>query len=376
MERSSARPDVHDTDYGSLYSFGARADGRTPEASLVNVNGTLYGTTYGGGKFGYYGTIFSFSMSGIEKVLHSFGAGSDGANPVGDLIDVNGTLYGTTENGGAYGSGTVFRISTTGIEKVLYSFGQDFSDGANPVAGLINVNGKLYGTTYEGGTYSNGTVFRISQTGKEHVMYSFGYAYDGANPLAPLVYAQGRLYGTTIFGGTSMPYPGGTVFRITLTGKEKVLHDFGNRHDGAYPWAGLTYARNKLYGTTESGGTRNAGTVFSITLSGAEKVLHDFSGPDGKYPYSRLLKVNDTLYGTTFTGGGYKCDRGESCGTVFSMTTEGAESVLHTFGTYLDGAGPYSSLIEVKGTLYGTTAKGGAHNHEKGGDGTVFALTL
>ena len=189
MERSFAQPDVHGPDYGTLYSFGAHADGRTPEASLVSVNGTLYGTTYGGGAYGYYGTVFSFTTRGIEKVLHSFGAGSDGANPVGDLIDVNGMLYGTTENGGAYGSGTVFRISSTGIEKVLHSFGHGFSDGANPIAGLINVNGKLYGTTYEGGTYNNGTVFRISQTGKEHVMYSFGYAYDGANPLAPLVYA-------------------------------------------------------------------------------------------------------------------------------------------------------------------------------------------
>ena len=339
------------------------------------MNGTFYGTTYGGGAYGYYGTVFSFTTRGIEKVLHSFGAGSDGANPVSGLIDVNGMLYGTTENGGAYGSGTVFRISSTGVEKVLHSFGQGLSDGANPIAGLIDVKGKLYGTTYEGGTYNNGTVFRISQTGKEHVMYSFGYAYDGANPLAPLVYVGGRLYGTTIFGGTSMPYAGGTVFRVTLTGKEKVLHDFGNRKDGAYPWAGLTYVDNNLYGTTESGGSHNSGTVFRITLTGAEKVLHEFSGADGKYPYSSLLKVKDRLYGTTFAGGGYRCDRGESCGTAFSMSTNGAETVLHTFGTYPDGAGPYSSLIEVKGILYGTTAKGGAHNHEKGGDGTVFAFT-
>ncbi len=372
IERSLARPQSASLDYASLYSFGLHADGRTPESSLIDVNGTLYGTTYGGGAYGYYGTVFSISVSGAENVLHSFGGGSDGANPIAGLIDVKGTLYGTTENGGAYSSGTVFRITTAGREKVLHSFGRTLSDGANPIAGLIAVNGKLYGTTYEGGLYNNGTVFKINQRGKEHVMHSFGYGYDGANPLASLVYVNNRFYGTTIFGGTSMS---GALFSITMLGKEKVVHDFGNLVDGAYPGAGLIDVNDKLYGTTESGGAHKLGTVFNFDLTGTEKVLHSFTGFDGKYPYASLIYADGKLYGTTFAGGGFKCDKGEACGTIFNVTVDGTESLLHTFGSYPDGASPYASLVKVNGKLYGTTSKGGLRNHNKGGDGTVFAFT-
>ncbi len=370
---SFPRPESMSLDYGSFYSFGEHADGKTPESSLLDVNGTLYGTTYGGGAYGYYGTVFSISISGTEKVLHSFGGASDGANPIGGLIDVKGTLYGTTENGGAYDSGTVFRISTTGTEKVLHSFGYSLSDGAGPYAGLIDVNDKLYGTTSEGGIYNNGTVFRISQRGKEHVMHSFGYGYDGANPFASLVYVKNRLYGTTIFGGTSMS---GTIFTVSTTGKEKVLHDFGNLFDGRYPQAGLIYVENKLYGTTESGGAHKAGTVFSLDMTGTEKVIHSFTGFDGKYPYASLLDVKGRLYGTTYAGGSSKCNHGEACGTIFNVSRDGSETRLHTFGDDSDGASPYASLIRVNRRLYGTTAYGGVHNHNRGGDGTIFSFSL
>jgi uncharacterized repeat protein (TIGR03803 family) len=83
-------------------------------------------------------------------VLHSFGDTPDGNDPNAGLINVNGTLYGTTSLGGAKNAGTVFSVTTTGNEKVLHSFAGG-SDGKYPNAGLMNVNGTLYGTSLQGG---------------------------------------------------------------------------------------------------------------------------------------------------------------------------------------------------------------------------------
>ncbi|MGC9993511.1 MAG: choice-of-anchor tandem repeat GloVer-containing protein [Candidatus Cybelea sp.] len=153
------RPDVR---YSVLYSFkDGSGDGEYPQASLSNVNGSLYGTTYYGGADGR-GAVFSITPSGTETVFHSFKGGSgDGENPYAGLINVNGKLYGTTFGGGANGHGTVFAISTSGKETVLHGFGRS-GDGSNPVAGLMNLKGTLYGTTYAGGANSGGTVFAIT----------------------------------------------------------------------------------------------------------------------------------------------------------------------------------------------------------------------
>ncbi len=146
-------------------------------------------------------TAFSVTTTGAEKVLHGFGGGSDGAHPVAGLINVNGTLYGTTSDGGSGGCdggcGTVFSVTTTGTEKVLYNFGGG-SDGTYPLASLINVKGTLFSTTYYGGANDDGTVFSVATTGAEKVLYNFGGDSDGAYPHANLIDVKGLLYGTTI----------------------------------------------------------------------------------------------------------------------------------------------------------------------------------
>ncbi len=137
--------------YKVLYDFGGSPNGANPEGSLTDVRGTLYGTTYAGGKFfDGDGTVFRITTSGTENVLHSFGYGADGAFPRATLIDMDGTLYGTTPAGGSYGNGsfffgTVFSINSAGREHVLYSF-RGSPDGETPAAGLIDMNGTLYGT--------------------------------------------------------------------------------------------------------------------------------------------------------------------------------------------------------------------------------------
>ncbi|MGC1381394.1 MAG: choice-of-anchor tandem repeat GloVer-containing protein, partial [Candidatus Baltobacteraceae bacterium] len=381
--------------YAKLYNFGRLPDGHHPGAGLVDVNGTLYGTTVNGGAYACgsgpsCGTVFSITTGGKEKVLHSFGYGADGFDPGAELIAVKGTLYGTTTEGGAYGQGTVFSITTHGTEKVLYSFGGG-TDGAYPDAALVDVNGTLYGTTTEGGTYACGgydcgTVFSVTTSGKEKVLYSFGGGTDGAYPYAELVEVNGTLYGTTIGGGGYGCLGGGcgTIFSITTGGSEKVLYSFkGGSGDGEYPKAGLINVKGTLYGTTANGGGsgscyRECGTAFSITRSGKEKVLHSFDGgTDGAYP-GALVDVNGTLYGTTTSGGGLgSCGSGGGCGTVFSITTSGKEKVLHSFGYRTDGYYP-STLVDVNRTLYGTTFYGGTFHgtHRRPATyGTVFALT-
>jgi uncharacterized repeat protein (TIGR03803 family) len=221
------------------------------------------------------GTVFSITPGGKEKVLYSFLGGTDGALPQSGLIDVKGTLYGTTRSGGAYssyycgyygspGCGTVFAITPSGREKVLHSFGNG-KDGTEPDTALVAVKGTLYGATLHGGCAScklgGGTVFSITPGGKETVLHSFNGS-DGSDPRATLLNVNGTLYGTTSDGGKTSS--GGTVFSITLSGYETVLYSFKCGQDGCYPYSGLSYVNGRFYGTTVLGGAHQGGTVFSI----------------------------------------------------------------------------------------------------------------
>jgi uncharacterized repeat protein (TIGR03803 family) len=135
----------------------------------------------------------------------------------------------------------------------------------------------------------------------------------------------------------------------------------------------LIDVKGLLYGTLSSGGPHGQGTVYSITTSGTVNVVYSFSGTDGAYPRARLIDAGGTLYGTTSTGGVRGCfsPNGSGCGTVFSVTRGGTEKVLHDFSYGgSDGYYPTSNLINVNGTLYGTTAYGGTHGY-----GTVYAIT-
>jgi uncharacterized repeat protein (TIGR03803 family) len=401
-----AGADVHHmttSAYRVLHEFGDPGrNGRNPAGSLLEVNGALYGTTASGGTGSCNitegrgcGTVFRMNpTSGAKKVLYSFkGGASDGAFPVAGLIDVNGTLYGTTEYGGGgcgnFGCGTVFSISATGTEAMLYSFDHQ-SDGFNPVAGLIDVNGTLYGTTELGGGSSCafcGTVYSITPSGSETTLHTFNTKGDGALPEAGLIDVKGTLYGTTEAGGSSAD---GTVYSITTTGTEKVLHSFGGSPDGASPSAALIDIKGTLYGTAASGGDKlcyevsyKCGVVYSITTTGKEKVVYTFTPGDdyagGASPSASLVNVNGVLYGTAPVGGNGSGCNNLGCGVVYRVTTTGQEAVLHVFNGGSDGARPASAMIDVNGTLYGTTPSGGgkkcAYYGAHLGCGTVFALT-
>ena len=285
-------------------------------------------------------------------------------------------------------------VAKAQVESVLHNFcannctAANAGDGADPIAGLVfDTAGNLYGTTYNGGEYGLGTVFKVTPSGKEKVLYTFRGAPDGASPYDRLLPdRRGNLYGTTSSGGA---YNGGTIFKITPSGKESVLYSFcaqSNCTDGAAPVAGLVFdTEGNLYGTTLRGGAYagcgieygyGCGTVFKVTPSGKESVLYNFCAQsgcsDGESPYSTLIfDAKENLYGTTLAGGDYGGPT--SGGTVFKVTLSGKESVLHSFceqSQCADGADPYAGLVfDRKGNLYGTTQWGGV------GGGTVFKIT-
>ncbi len=300
------------------------------------------------------GTVFELHPTGggrwTEKILHSFGSGTDGYNPWDSLIlDFAGNLYGTTAQGGdlncdaPFGCGTAFELTPTAsgswTEKVLYTFTDNGSDGKVPYAGLIfDGVGNLYGTTAYGGTgvcssvapTGCGTVFELAHQSNgawvEKVLHSFNRnGIDGFSPYTSLtIDAVGNLYGTTIEGGINSCNDGdngcGTVFVLTpATGggwAERALHNFSdNGQDGRFPYATLILdASGNIYGTASAGGAGNdfaydGGVAFELKRAGGgtwtEKVLHSFgSGTDGGYVLSGLVfDSSGNLYGTTQNGG-------------------------------------------------------------------------
>jgi uncharacterized repeat protein (TIGR03803 family) len=333
----------------------------------------------------------SGSGSYQEKRLYEFQgkAGKDGAQPNATLLigeRGTGVLYGTTVYGGAYGVGTVFKLTPTLTpyvykERVLYSFGSAKGDGKYPYASLIEIHRVLYGTTSGGGAYDKGTAFSVSVTGApEQKLHDFGGSNDGATPYSGLIDVNGTLYGTTSAGGSSQNC--GAVFSMSTAGAERVVYGFQNSpHDGCNPLgSGVVYLDGVLYGTTSVGGERNdchCGTIYGVSTTGSERVLHSFSG--GGDPVASLTPYDGVLYGTTFYGGklpsGSKCplDPQQGCGVVFSLDPSSDQYAAQlAFGGNRagGGAGPAAPLLASGGNFYGTTSRGGTHGH-----GEAFELT-
>lgn len=273
--------------------------------------------------------------------LHNF-SGTDGGHPYANLtMGRGGVLYGTTFRGGLYNDGAVFKVdASTGKETVIFSFSGPTGD--NPEGGLImDSKGNLYGTTLNGGAYNDGAVFKLNpSTKQETVIHSFA-GLDGLNPFAaPVIDAKGNLYGTTNGGGA---FGDGVVYKIDAsTGKETVVYSFFNVN-GSYPRSGLIIGRTgNLYGTTLNGGAYGSGVVYKLNPStGAESVLYNFTGAGGKLPEAKLLK---TILGSA------------------------AQKALNSGSS--DGGFPYSGLIlDSAGNLYGTTVAGG-----NAGAGTLYEI--
>jgi uncharacterized repeat protein (TIGR03803 family) len=330
-----------------LYNFLGKPDGANPVTGVIlDAAGNLYGTTDNGGTSGL-GTVFKLAPDGKETVLYLYGA----------------TLYSSVSYG------TLFKVSPKGVHTVLYAF-TGGADGADPYGEnlILDKAGNLYGTGYGGGTFEYGVVFEFSASGTESVLYSFTGGTDGSRPYAGVVEDKlGNFYGTTLQGGA---FGLGTVYKLTPSGTETVLHSFAGGSDGETPYGGVILdSKGNLYGTTADGGSSNAGIVFKVSSSGTETVLYTFAGgPDGANPTVALVRDKaGNLFGTTYNGGN---GNGSGDGTVFEISPSGTHTVLHTFTGGADGAVPDAGLILDKhGNLYGTTLGGGI------GFGVVYELT-
>ena len=356
-----------------LHNFASPRRGAYPDFGLIRDSaGNLYGTTngsysdVGGGGSNNAGVVFEVDTCGNETVLYSFTGGADGSFPNGVIRDSAGNLYGTTYLGGASNAGVVFKVDASGNETVLYTF-TGGADGGGPYGPLVrDSKGNLYGTTYQGGASNAGVVFKVDASGNETVLYTFTGGADGGGPYgAPILDSEGNLYGTTYQGGASNA---GVVFKVDPTDHETVLYTFTGGNDGGYPSAGVIRdSAGNLYGTTSGGGASGAGVVFKVDPSGHETVLYSFTGgADGGSPGAGVIRdPAGNLYGTTDGGGTAEL------GVVFKLDKSGNETVLHSFMRGVDGDQPDLAGVirDEAGNLYGTTAFNGA-----GGQGTVYKL--
>jgi uncharacterized repeat protein (TIGR03803 family) len=312
-----------------LYDFTGVKDGANPEAALILIAGNFYGTTTAGGDSDA-GTVFEVTPNGKEKVLYSFAGKADGANPEASLVgDSDGNLYGTTNLGGKYDHGTVFKLVPPKVEggawteEVLHSFGKG-DDGADPVAGVtFDAAGNLYGTTSDGGASGHGTVFELkpSKSGwAEKVLHEFELEGDGGVPYAGIVVEGGKLFGAATDGGEGGSSGGGTVFELTPSDggwKFAVISQLpGWGISGSF--RNVLVASGRIYATTHCDGADGSGTVYELTPTGDEwkiKSLYVFTGgSDGQYSFSNLVLNEGSLYGTTKVGG--ESDNG----VVFKVT--------------------------------------------------------
>jgi uncharacterized repeat protein (TIGR03803 family) len=307
--------------YEKIYTFDGY-EGYLPNGGVVfDAAGNLYGTTSFGGSFSENpagcGTVYELSPSGggwTETTLLEFGIGS-GCRPDSALVmDSAGNLYGTAEGGNNLPGPDVFQLVPNGDGSWTPNIVYDAFEGEPYGRLTLDSAGNLYGTTYEGGVYGAGSVFKLSAadgTWVETILYDFTGGDNGASPYGGVAFdTAGNLYGTTQTGGADNV---GVVFKLTPAPefwKISVLHNFTGGNDGGTPYAGVVLdAAGNLYGTTSNGGYYEYGTVFKLSPSAdgkwGETVLHNFkNGRDGLNPQSGvILDSLGNLYGNVKDGG-------------------------------------------------------------------------
>lgn len=291
----------------TIYNFCSLTscvDGGYPYGGVtLGFDGDFYGTTAGGGKYAA-GTVFKVTSTGTLTTLWNFDNKTDESAPVyATLQGQDGNTYGVSEVQYTGQYGAFFRITTSDVFTALVDF--NYTDGSLPNLPTQGTDGDFYGSSKYGGTKNLGVVYKITPAGKITVLHNFtGYPGDGTYPLGILVQGlDGNFYGTTYQGGT---YNEGTVFKITPAGVLTLLHSFdfaSPGYDGQLPEAGLTLGPDgNFYGTTLHGGMTNYGTIFKITPAGKETVLYNFCYKtcDGFGVTTPLvLHTDGKLYGNT-----------------------------------------------------------------------------
>lgn len=241
---------------------------------IFDQAGNLYGTASNGGGVGSVYELTPSAGTWTAKRLHEF-LTSDGAFPgYGALIfDLAGNLYGTTSGGGSNGAGVVYELTPSNsgwTDTTLYSF-LNGADGGYPEGGVIMAAaGNLYGATTSGGAGGGGTVYQLLPYGGLYAFNLLASLYSthqsGGTWSSLTMDAAGNLYGTTLEGGS---YQQGSVFKLTPAGDSwtfSTVHDFSCATDGCGVYGSVSFdAAGNMYGTASGGGARGYGTVWEIT---------------------------------------------------------------------------------------------------------------
>ena len=336
-----------------LTTFKGQPDGSEPYGKLAYYKGALYGATYAGGSQGYgNGTIFRLAISGgkwVKTILYNFTGGTDGKNPRGLVADGSGNFYGIAETGGGPSDccGAVFKFSIAGGSTKLTPLKQfpqssAASIGLAPVGDVLLVGNTLYGTLSSGGIAGAncgsggcGALFSIATNGSAFkTLYRFKGPPDGSSPASAMVAGPNNvLYGSAVWGGTSTcnpPFGCGAVFSLTPSGNgytEKIIRSFqGLTKDGSFP-GDLLYYNGALWGTTASGGCctygGDNGVVYELVPSGPvwnEQWVQTFSYKLAKNPSGALTVDGGVLYGPASIGGILSTPCPAGCGSILKIT--------------------------------------------------------
>jgi len=346
--------------YSTFVAFSNQSKGPVfPGNLIIDSQGNLYGTSELGGAHGM-GTVFKVSPKGVVTTLHSFaGLPSDGFWPFGPPVrDSAGNLYGITEYGGmgceSDGCGTIFKVTPTGKETLLYEFSNG-TDGAFPVAGLArDTAGNLFGVSYDNA--SDSIIFKLTPQRVFSSLQTFAVDLHGDYLL--IRNSAGDLFGNLYPWSMA---PNGSVFELTPQGQETTLYTFSGAADGGNPTGKLTQdATGNLYGSAVSGGSANAGVAFKISTTGVYSVLYSFcqqpSCSDGSDPLGWItLDSTGNLYGVTGSGGT------TNNGVFYKITPSGIETVLYNFASGQNPTNQETGLVMDKagnfyGAIYGSSS--------------------
>jgi uncharacterized repeat protein (TIGR03803 family) len=361
---------------------GADGEGPSYGSLIQGIDGSFYGTTLGGGQ-NNGGTVFKITSNGKVNTVHSFGSQpGEGIVPyAGVLQGDNGTLYGTTFEGGINGNGTVYELVPSGQLITLHTFcsAPNCADGLDPIAGLtFATNGNLYGTTSQSVAGAVGTIFELATSGDLTTLFSTQEAGPNFGVLQAL---NGNFYGVNESGGGA--HSDGSVFEIGSDGKYSTIFSFDER-DGLTPNLPIQASDGNFYGTTQSGGASDSGTAYKLSATGEYTLLYSFCSQsncfDGGRPQGSLVEGTDgNFYGVTTFGGSVALNGASGgYGTIFQLTPAGRLMTLHSFclqgGVCADGAYPQAGLVQgTDGSFYGTTY---GLTDCPGNCGTVFSLSM
>ena len=206
-----------------MKQFRCNTNGTNARLLIAGAHGELYGTTYTT-ETGQNGTIFrAAAAGGLLNTLHEFSS-PEGSRPVALIQASDYNLYGTTANGGRQNTGVLFKLNTTTHEyKVITDFpkpsNNEYLPGSSPVAGVVEgEDGNLYGALQYGGLHGGGMLFRVAREDDKgdydfRVLRDFEGSSSGVNPISVAALGKGVIYGTTFKGGA---FGGGTLYRYQI----------------------------------------------------------------------------------------------------------------------------------------------------------------